>query len=255
MTLNGVNPISQGMVPISVSGGYDMPIRREPFVYDWGDEWEPLFGDNYTAWSPRIIEVKFIYDSRRGTPGGGTPVQTWLDSFVGDITLSLTEAGGGYGTFTVRLLSAFDYRAYKSGNATLTVQFEEQIPSFPASLPSKVAGSPSIDGYSLSQFGCHVVRSSEMAALGLLKESAMTQGLWAPKRRALREPVEVSLDLVMQTNNPLARMYELQSVLAQGKVLPFVYGNYTFDCICVSGFQATKLNSTTLRFNLFLLRL
>ena len=59
MTLNGTNPISQGMVPMKVEGGYDMPSRGGEYLYNWGDVYEAVFGPNYTVWSPRIITVEF----------------------------------------------------------------------------------------------------------------------------------------------------------------------------------------------------
>ena len=260
MTLNGTNTIAYGFHPMTVNGGWDMPARKAPYVYDWGDSLEPLLTPTYAAWLPRVITVQFFYDPRTQTIGVGT--SNWVDVFAqtylvgSDITLGVTDKVGTIGEHTVRVKSIVKHKKYRGGNAKITVAFQEVSAAFNGTVPvSKSGGTFSIDGYSFGQFNAKLISTGGLSGLGELKPSKATTTINPKGLSAYRALNKFSLKLVIHSNDPISDLASLQKVLTGEAVLPFVYSGLSFDTFCGGSSKTIKKNGQTLIFDLNLFRL
>lgn len=261
MTIDGVNVLDYGLVPITVTGGYDMPGRITPFFYDWGDTIEPLLTASYAGWRRRNIFVDCVYDSRRQTIG--VPSTWYLDGLIqgyktgADIALILTDAVGAIGSFTVRLKAVTKHKKYRgTNNHRMTWEFEEVTTVFSGVVPvAKNGGSISIDGYGLSQFGATILKITNLSGLGALSKSPESRYLTDVKLSSYRDLHGFNLKMVIYDNDPIAKLASFQKVLTGEQVLPFVYNGLSFDTFCGQGFSVVFLSSKAVSFNLTLYRL
>lgn len=256
MTINGTDTKAWGMIPVKTSGHFDMPSRRGEIMYDWGDEFEPLFGSYYTAFEPRVITVEFLYDPRIQTIGNATPnwVDVWVESYktVTELTLGIE---GEFGDRIVTVTEVNNNKKYRGANQKITFVFEERVPTFNGSLPgTKNGGFFSIDGYSISQFNL-ILKESKVTSLGTSLESSETVFLEAPKKRDVRNFASIFLDLYLVSSNPARDLANFQKVLAQEKVMTLEYGSISFQVLFVTGFQTQRLNLGAFKLTLNLLRL
>lgn len=261
MTLDGTNTLAYGLVPVSVTGGYDMPSRVTPYFYDWGDTIEPLLTTTYAGWNPRRIRVDFLYDQKRQT--SGVPSTWYVDGLIqgyktaSDIALVLTDAVGSIGSFTVRLRSVTNQRKYRgTTNQRMIWEFEETVTAFNGVVPGvKNGGSISLDGYNLDQFSATITGISNMSGLGDLKASGETTYLTGSKLSAYRNLHGFVLRMVIYDSDPITKLASLQKVLTGNAVLPFVYNGLSFDTFCGQGFTVRFLNANVITFDLTLFRL
>lgn len=259
MTIDGTNVKNWGMVPIRVSGGYDMPPRRTPYLYDWGDTKDILLGPTWKAWEPRIITVDFLFDARQKTVTlGANQVEAFIGQYqaAADLNLVLTDAEGSVGEMTVKVVNVQGHRKYRGGNERFTMTFRERVPAFAGSVPGvKSGGSISIDGYGLGQFSAKLIRVRGLSSLGTAKASKETVHNEASKLSQYREISPFTMSLVIRDNNPYTKLASLQAVLVQEKVLTFVYPGISFDCFCSQAFVIQKLDKKTIKFDMTLNRL
>lgn len=260
MTIDGTNTKAWGMVPVHVQGAYDMPNRKPPYFYDWGDTKDILLGPTYKAWEPRQIRVRFMYDSRQRTlpPLGANQVDAFIQQYAeaADLTLVTSDAEGTIGQATVKVQEVVEHVKYAGGVERFTMVFRERVPAFNGVVPgTKSVGSVSIDGYGLGQFSAKIIKVRGLSNLPSAKQSRRTTYLEATDLQAYRNLGVFTMSLVIRDNNPYTKLASLQQVLAGEAVLPFVYPGYSFDCICGQGFIVTKLDDKTLKFDLKLIRL
>lgn len=262
MTFDGTNTKAYGLIPIKVNGGYNMPSRRGPYTYDWGDEIEPLLTATYAAWNPRTITVEFLYDPRQQTIG--IPSYAYIENFIqtnfatgADIVLALTDAVSGIGTYTVRVTSITAHKKYRNGtNERMTFTFQETAPAFGGTVPvTKNGGATNLDGYNFSQFNAKIMQITNLSGLGGLKKLDTTTYTEAKAMGPYRALSTINIKLVISNEQALERLASLQKVLTGEAVLPFSYNGITFNTFHAAGFAVKHLNSKTIKFDLKLFRL
>lgn len=255
MRFNGTNTEDLGLVPISVKGGYDMPGRLSPFFHNWGDEIEPIFNNGF---GERTIQAKFLFDTRRQSVAQTLDALTRTYINATTITLDMTGFNGAVGSHQVKVAQISDHKVYKS-NDTLVMNFHEQVPAFPGTLPgTQDGGTQSIDGYSFSQFGAIIARTRNISGLGQTNESPVTvykQSRGKGQYRALHEFYLDCYIVGSSMQDSLTKLHDFQKVLSQEKVLPFVYNSFNFNVLFSSRFSVNRIGTRAFKFTVPLNRL
>lgn len=250
MTINGTNTKDWGLIPYKITGHMNMPSRFGNYLYDWGDEWEPLFGPNYTSWTNRTFIVDFVFDPNVQTIS--TTLDAWVQNYktASELTVAFDN---GVGSHQVYLEQVRSHLKYVGGRAKIQIAFREPVPAFPGVIPSNSSDILTIDGKGLNAFSCVLSRFQE-STLGQILNSAETVYNRAQKARGLRNPATV-IATIYCTSNHAQNIANLQKVLSQDKILPVEYNGNNFNVICAQGFTATKAGRDAYKIELQLLRL
>lgn len=264
MIIDGVNTLDYGLVPLKVSGAYDMPSRLSPYLYDWGDEIQPLLLPSQMSWEGRNIEIEFLYDISRATSANKL-INNFLDVMTRYYTdalpfnLELTEKTGSVGVYNVVVSSIGNHLRYRNGYSKINFRFFEQVPSFAGVLPTLPVTTPSISlgGYGFSQFGIIISKLIDISGIGEAKESPVTTYNKSAAKSQYRGLHAFKMNCYCVGTSPtdvLLKISSFQKLLTSNSLLNFRYGDFNFDTFAATGFKATKKAGKIIQFELTLFR-
>lgn len=254
MRIDGNELSTYGLVLSRKSGFFDMPNRVAPFVYDWGDELEPLVGEHHMAFAPQIFTANCIFDPRLG---GSLEATLATFDAMAEINVDIEGQSGAVGRYLCQILQTGSHRYYGSTAQKIDLTFYHRVPVFGATLPgTQTLGSSHFGGYNFSQFGIKVTLRREFVALPSLKESKQTTYQTGPRKTQFRAFKKIFLDCVLVGSSQadrLNKMEQFKLLLSQPGLHTLTHGGITFaQTFHTDGFKTTLLGNKVLKFTLTL---
>lgn len=251
MKIAGADSKAWGLSLIRSEDLLNLPARKEPFFYDWGDLIEPLTDEQDLFFEPNSFFLEFFYEPPKGalgqSPAGSLYALLEHLGAQGSDEIALETS---YKATRAKIVKIKEVQTLGASCGRFSVIFREaplQVPSFPSDLKRVDKEGLRVNGYPLQEnTGLILSECKEAREIPPLRKSALS----IYKRSALsvfRENAHLFLKLHGFYESPAQLSYHVErfkAMMGSPGIKNIRYKGFLYGAYLTSGIKVKLLSET-----------